>query len=119
MTDILMALLSDDLRTKLEENGHRQHAVKETESRIDFAPMVRLYTPLANAIWLLTEIDPKNPDRAFGLHDSGKGNAELCYVSLIELERRFAQSSVRRDKDFQTDELLSEHARKAGVVGQR
>ncbi len=114
-----MALLSGDLRTKLEENGRRQHAVKSTESKIDFAPLARLYTPLADAVWLLTEIDPKNPDRAFGLHNTGKGNAELCYVSLNELERRFAQLSVRRDKGFQTDELLSELARKAGVVGQR
>ena len=114
-----MALLSNDLRAKLEENGRRQRAVKETESKIDFAPLVRLYTPLADSTWLLTEIDPKDPDRAFGLHDSGKGYPELGYVSLLELERRFAQSSVRRDKDFQTDELLSEYTRKAGAVGKR
>ena len=114
-----MALLPDDLRAKLEDNGRRQRAAKEAESKIDFAPLARLYTPLANSIWLLTEIDPKNPDRAFGLHDSGKGHAELGYVSLLELERRFAQSSVRRDKGFQTDELLSEYARKAGAVDQR
>lgn len=116
---VLMALLSDDLRARLEENGRRQHAVKGTDNEIDFAPVAKLYTPLGDAIWLLTEIDPQDADRAFGLHDSGKGDAELCYVSLIELERRFAQSSVRRDKDFQTDELLSSYARKAGVTGER
>jgi hypothetical protein len=114
-----MALLSDDLRARLEENGRRQHAVKGTENEIDFAPVAKLYTPLAASTWLLTEIDPEDVDKAFGLHDSGKGSAELCYVSLIELERRFAQSSVRRDKDFLTDEPLSEYARKAGVVGER
>jgi hypothetical protein len=114
-----MALLPDDLRAKLEENGRRQRVVKETEGKMDFAPLARLYTPLADSIWLLTEIDPKDPDRAFGLHDPGKGSAELCYVSLKELERRFAQSSVRRDKDFHTNQPLSVYARKAGVVGKR
>ncbi len=114
-----MTRLSDDLRARLEENGRRQHAVKGTENEIDFAPLAKLYTPLGDAVWLLTEIDPEDVDKAFGLHDPGKGSAELCYVSLLELERRFAQSSVRRDKDFQTDELLSAYAKKAGVVGGR
>ena len=114
-----MALLSEDLRAKLEENGRRQHAVKEAENKIDLAPVARLYTPLADAIWLLTEIDPEDPDKAFALYDSGRGHAELGYISLIELERRFAQSSVRLDKDFQADKMLSGYARKAGVVGMR
>jgi len=115
MTDILMALLSDDLRAKLEENGRRQRAVKETKSKIDLTPLARLYTPLADSTWLLTEIDPKDSDKAFGLYDSGKGHAELCYVSLNELECRFAQRSVRRDQGFQTDEPLSVYARRAGI----
>ena len=114
-----MALLSDDLRARLEENGLRQREVKDTAHKIDFAPVAKLYTPLADAIWLLTEIDPMDPDKAFGLHDPGKGQSELCYVSLSELDRRFAQSSVRLYKDFQTTEPLSEHARKAGVVERR
>ncbi len=114
-----MALLSDELRARLEENGRRQHAAKNTDNELDFAPVAKLYTPLGNATWLLTEIDPKDADRAFGLYDSGKGQAELCYVSLLDLERRFAQSSVRRDKDFQTDEPLSGYVRKAGVVSER
>lgn len=108
-----MALLSDDLRAKLEENGRRQHAVKGTENKIDFAPVAKLFTPLGDATWLLTEIDPQDADKAFGLHNPGKGSAELCYVSLLELERRFAQSSVRRDKEFQTDKPLSDYVRKA------
>ena len=110
-----MALLSEDLRARLEENGHRQRAIRETENKIDFVPLARLYTPLDDAVWLLTEIDPKDSDRAFGLYDSGKGHTELGYVSLIELEWRFAQLSVRWDKDFHTDEPLSVYARKAGI----
>ena len=114
-----MALLSEDLRARLEENGRRQRAVKETESKMDFAPLAKLYTPLADSIWLLTEIDPRNPDRAFGLHDPGNGHAALSYVSLLELEYRFAQASVRWDKEFHTNQPLSVYTRKAGAVGQR
>jgi hypothetical protein len=29
--------------------------------------------------WLLTELDPKDPDRAFGLDDRSKNFPELCY----------------------------------------
>ena len=110
-----MALLSEDLRARLENNGRRQQAVKDTENEIDFAPVAKLYTPLADAIWLLTEIDPEDADMAFGLHDPGNGYPELCYFSLTELERRFAQMSVRRDKEFHTDEPLSVYVRKAGI----
>ena len=110
-----MTLLSDELRANLEENGRRQRAVKSTENKIDFAPVAKLYTPLADSTWLLTEIDPQDDDRAFGLHDPYNGPPELCYVSLAELERRFAQQSVRLDKDFQADELLSGYARKAVI----
>ena len=110
-----MALLSAEIRARLEENGRRQRAVKETENKIDFVPVARLYTPLDDAAWLLTEIDPKDSDRAFGLYNSGKGHAELGYVSLIGLERRFAQLSVRWDTGFHTDMPLSAYARKAGI----
>jgi hypothetical protein len=40
---------------------------------IDFPPVVKLFTPDAGTTWLLTEIDPDDPDRAFGLCDLGSG----------------------------------------------
>jgi len=106
------ALLTDELRAKLQDNGRRQRGVRGTKDEIDFVPVVRLYTPLMKAMWLLTEIDPKNADKAIGLHDPGNGPSELCTVSLSDLQRRFAQQSVRRDKGFETDEPLSVFARK-------
>lgn len=114
-----MALITDDLRAKLEENGRSQHAVKGTENEIDLVPVAKLFTPIAKAVWLLTEIDPEDADMAFGLHNPGDGHPELCYFSLTELERRFAQQSVRRDKNFHTDEPLSVYAKRAGLVDQR
>lgn len=107
----MTALLIDELRSKLQDNGRRQ---QDTKDAIDIVPVVRLYTPLMNSVWLLTEIDPKNADKALGPHKPGNGHAERCVVSLSELQRRFAQQSVRRDKGFETDEPMSVHARRAG-----
>ena len=108
----MTVLLTDEFRAKLQENGRRQQGVRGTKDEIDFVPVVRLYTPLMNSIWLLTEIDPSDPDRAIGLHVPENGNAELCVVSLNDLHTRFAQQSVRRDKDFHTDEPLSVFVRR-------
>lgn len=47
---------------------------------------MKLFTPDANATWLLTELDPSEPDIAFGLCDLGLGYLELGYVRLSELQ---------------------------------
>jgi Protein of unknown function (DUF2958) len=54
---------------------------------VDFdpTPVVKLYTPHWYARWLLTEIDPDYPQRAFGLCDSGDGRPYIGYVSLRDL----------------------------------
>lgn len=44
--------------------------------------MVKLSTPDAQATWLLTELNPTEPDIAFGLCDLGFGCPELGYVRL-------------------------------------
>ena len=51
----------------------------------DYLPVVRLYTPDTAACRLLTEIDPDEPDLAFGLCDSGLGFSELGCVRLSEI----------------------------------
>lgn len=111
-----MALLTASLRAQLEENGRRQHPLKGTEDEIDFQPVVRLYTPLMQAVWLLTEIDPEDPDMAFGLCDLGDRHRTLDYVSLQELEGRFGHELVKRDETFQADQPLSAYAAKAGAA---
>jgi hypothetical protein len=52
---------------------------------MDHPPVVKLFTPDANATWLISEVDPDDPDRLFGLCDLGLGYPELGYVSLAEL----------------------------------
>ena len=73
---------------------------------------MKLFTPDAGATWLLTELDPSDPDRAFGLCDLGLGFPELGYVSLVELAAvrgRFGLP-VERDLHFTADRPLSDYA---------
>ena len=68
----------------------------------DHAPVVKLFTPDAACTWLLSEIDPENPDLAFGLCDLGIGCPELGSVSLAELGalRGRLGLPVERDRHF-------------------
>jgi hypothetical protein len=63
--------------SQLLANGHQQQPVRGTDEEIDFEPVVKLFTPWGGANWLLTEIEPDEPDLAFGLCDLGMGFPEL------------------------------------------
>lgn len=87
----------------------------------DHPPVCKLFTPDAAATWLLTECDPDEPDRLFGLIDLGLGEPELGFVSLAEiLEVRGSLGlPVERDNGFAADKPLSEYvtaARSAGRI---
>ena len=86
---------------------------------IDFLPLVKLFTPDAGATWLLTEIDPDNHDRAFGLCDLGMGYPELGYVSLSELAalRGRLNLAVERDLYFMPVKTISAYADDARAAG--
>ena len=62
-----MKLISQKDYKKLLANGKRQRQAQEQGKGLDFKPVVRLFTPDAQATWLLTEIDPEAPMIAFGL----------------------------------------------------
>jgi hypothetical protein len=51
--------------------------VNALDSERDHFPAVKLFTPDGSATWLLTEADPDDPDRLFGLSDLGLGFPEL------------------------------------------
>lgn len=72
-----MKLFTKTIHDKLLENGKKQAAVRGTDEEIDFKPVVKLFTPDASCTWLLSEIDPDDPDIAFGLCDLGMGYPEL------------------------------------------
>jgi hypothetical protein len=85
----------------------------------DPMPVVKLFTPGANAVWLLTELDPRDPDRAFGLCDLGLGFPELGHVSLAELESAGGPSGVAVEEDtrFRPDRPLSAYTQAAAAAG--
>jgi hypothetical protein len=82
-----MKLLTKALRDELLRNGRITAALaEEGKASADFALVVKYFTPYANCTWLLTELDPDEPDIAFGLCDLGMGFPELGSVSISELE---------------------------------
>lgn len=80
-------------------------------------PVVCLFTPLGKSVWLLSQVDPNDRDKAFGLCDDGDGHPRLGHVSLSELAHRFGHLSVRWDDTFQADRPLSAYAETAREVG--
>ena len=81
----------------------------------DHPPVVKLLTPDANCTWLLSEIDPEEPDIAFGLCDLGLGCPELGTVSLTELRslRGKLGLPVERDLSFTAEHPMSVYAEAA------
>jgi hypothetical protein len=114
-----MQLLTKDIERKLLKNGEDQKKAEALGHVIDFFPVVKFFTPDAGATWLLTEIDPDDPDIAFGLCDLGLGFPELGTVSLAELRevRGRLGLTVERDLSFKADRRLSIYAAEAHARG--
>lgn len=110
-----MNLIPDDLALQMQYNGWRSSAKPDFDPK----PVVKLFTPDAGATWLLTEIDPEDLDRAFGLCDLGLGFPELGWVSLSELQsvRGPLGLAIVRDLHFRADKPLSDCAREARIAG--
>lgn len=108
-------LITDEQRDQLLANG-RESLEQEN---FDPAPVVKLFTPDAGAIWLLTEIDPDDHDHVFGLCDLGLGYPELGWVSLTELAtvRGRLGLPVERDLYFIPQKRVSAYAREARLTG--
>lgn len=115
-----MKLLTKDIRERLLKNGRIRLVLAETgKAEADFYPVVKLFTPDANCTWLLTELDPEDPDIAFGLCDLGMGFPELGNVSLSELGALRGQLGlpVERDLHFIATQTISEYADEARQLG--
>lgn len=107
-----MRLLTAELRAKLINNNL-------TAREFDHIPVVKWFTPWANATWIITEMEPDG--LCFGLCDVGHGTPELGYVSVEELESIKGPFglAVERDLHFSTEKPLSiwtVHARVNGRI---
>jgi hypothetical protein len=107
-----MRLIPDDLRPRLLANGANRDA--------DHVPVLKLFDPTGAATWLITEMDPEQPDILFGLCDLGMGFPELGSVSLTELESVTGRLGlgIERDLDFEGRFPLSVYA-EAALIARR
>jgi hypothetical protein len=87
MSDLIPA----ELRAVMLANGRRAASGEDH----DPPPVVKLFTPDAGATWLLTELDPDDPDIAFGLCDLGLGFLSLARSRLPRSPPSAAGSASR------------------------
>lgn len=123
-----MKLLTQSNRQALLRNGELRQQFEDLPEdeeheggEPDFIPVVKLFTPDAACTWLLTELDPEDPDIAFGLCDLGLGCPELGSVRISEIEavRGRLGLPVERDRHFSTTKTISalaDEARAAGYI---
>jgi hypothetical protein len=69
-------------------------------AEIDPVPVVKFFDPCGAATWLLTEVDPQDHDRLFGLCDLGMGYPELGYVLFSELAAVKGRLNIGLERDF-------------------
>ncbi|MEQ9642036.1 MAG: DUF2958 domain-containing protein [Alphaproteobacteria bacterium] len=115
-----MKLLTYSIEQKLLRNGAIRQAIEEDgRMEADFIPVVKLFTPDAACTWILSELDPEEPDIAFGLCDLGMGFPELGSVRISELEavRGKLGLPVERDRFFSARQSLAIYARAAYTAG--
>jgi hypothetical protein len=118
--EIIMQLFTSEQHKQLLANGTTNHDRQAKGlNELDFKPVVKLFTPDGAATWLLTEINPDEPDIAFGLCDLGMQCPELGYVSLTELAEVCGHLGlhIERDLFFDADKTLSEYAEEARLKG--
>lgn len=108
-------LITDEQREQLLANGRQ--SIENPD--FDPYPVVKLFTPDAGATWLLTEADPEEGTRCFGLCDLGLGLPELGWVDLTEIQalRGPLGLPVERDLYFKADRPISLYAREARLAG--
>ena len=110
-----MNLILKAQREQMLANGRRSAQGRTTDPH----PVVKLFTPDGGATWLLTELDPAEPDIAFGLCDLGIGCPELGTVSMAELAavRGRLGLPIERDRWFIAKGPLSAYAAAARHAG--
>lgn len=114
-----MNLLTDELRSKLLQNGQlRRQLDLDGKAEADFFPIVKLFLPSGGMTWLLTELYPDDPDVSFGLCDLGMGFPELGDVRISELESARAPGGlqVERDLHFSPDKTIRAYAERARIL---
>ena len=103
------------------QDGKRNRELaNQDRDTIDFFAVVKLFCPWGASTWLLTELDPEDPEIAFGLCDLGMGSPETGRVSLTELTAVHGPGGlgIERDIHFEPVKTLSAYMQGARSTGQ-
>ena len=106
-----MKLLTKKHRERLLKNGARPRA--------DHKPVVRWFNPTGSATWLVSELDPEDPDIAHCLADLGMGFPELGSVRVSDVAAfrgRFGLG-IERDRHFRPKYSMAVYAQAARAAG--
>ena len=111
-----MELLTQEQREMLLANGRK---MEEDDISCEIRPAVKLFTPDANATWLLAWVDPAETDIAWGCCDLGLGFPEIGPVRLSEIAaaRGALGLPVERDLYFEAEKSLLDYASEARERG--
>lgn len=118
--DCAAVLLTQEQRARMLKNGRdNAERIEDDGNTHDFWPVVKLFCPWGAATWLLSELDPEEPEIAFGLCDLGMGCPELGSVSLSELAavRGPGGLVIERDLHFTATKSLAAYAAEAREHG--
>ena len=70
------------------------------EAERDPPPVVKFFDPAGASTWLITELNPGEPDILFGLCDLGQGLPELGYVRFSELAETQNRLGINLERDL-------------------
>jgi hypothetical protein len=106
-------------RKLLTTEEHQRLLANALADGTDHIPVVKLFTPDAQATWLISECDPDDPDRVFALCDLGLGIPELGFISLTEIAalRGNLGLAVEKDLHFTPERSILAYAREARQLG--
>ena len=109
-----MNLVTKQQMETLLANGRK---MMERDVSSEVWPVVKLFTPDANATWLLAWVEPDEPDIAWGLADLGFPEIGSVRLSEIAAVRGPLGLPVERDLYFEAEKPLSEYAAEAREKG--
>ena len=109
-----MELVTKEQMETLLANGQR---MMEEDISTSIWPVVKLFTPDANATWLLAWAEPDEPDIVWGLADLGCPEVGSVRLSEIAAVRGPLGLPVERDLYFEAEKTLSDYAAEARERG--
>lgn len=110
-----MVTIPEDLKAKLIDNGRRA----KTEKDFDPEPILKLFAPWDQRVWLISEMSPDSHDVLFGLCDLDVGELELGMTMLSELNSVVGIRGLKIEVDrfFQPNRTLNAYASDAVMAG--